>query len=504
MDDLNMDCQDMANTYKYFKERFGTTWAPGIKMFSNGLPLKCDTYQSCRNFCRYCYANELRAATLGRVGIKQNLNVARLLNLKQLGTFFDRAYQKKDEKTPFMNWAVRNKYFIELGTTGETFQEADLDLRVTYNYFKLMSEYEMPIFVNTKLNLICRNDEYKRLLIEHKAPIIICLTLTTVDDKLGKLYEPLSPLPSERLATVKELGKYDHIKTIVYISPFMPGVTNIDSETYVGKMIDAGVVSAHIRDFYMQGKMFQSSFWQNYIKENKKDIVPFFGGYHTTYESRKRFLIEAQEYATKKDPNFVIVGMKSKWFELNPHHGKMNYDILGDSFKKGVTDFTAIPIMRKIRENNQTPQLLKWNKIGHRGINLPERIRTNEGGINNLMEGLCNCNTSDHDYEMTGQDWLVGGLWNGYIGDKPDGFFSHLDYIFPVHNSGNYLKDEDGNYIYAYLPKKDWNLVKDNGQNFLFLPESTSKMKNPSVDYSIAKDFLVPERPIGIGDKWLK
>jgi hypothetical protein len=365
-----------------------------------------------------------------------------------------------------------------------------------------MSEYQMPIFINTKLNLLCYNDEYKQLLINHKAPLIICLTLTTVDDKLGKLYEPLSPLPSERLRTIKELSQYEHIKTIVYISPFMPGVTDIDIETYTNKILDTGIISAHLRDFYMQGKRFNNSFWQKYIGANRKSLEPFFGGFHATYESKRNFYLKMQEIAKKRDPKFIIVGMKSKWFELNPHHGKMNYDILPESFKKGITDFTAIPIMRKIKENIDKPQLLKWREIGHKNINLPERIRTNEGKINNLMEGLCNCNTSDMNYEMTGKDWLVGGLWNGYVGNKPNGFFSGLDYIFPVAHSGEFVKDEEENYIYAYLPKKDWNLIKDEGQTFLTTPESSSEMKNPTVEFNIAKDFLVPTRKSGTEDKW--
>ena len=149
------------NNYKYYKERFGSIWSPGIKQWSNGLPLKADTYQSCRNFCRYCYANELRASNLAKIGIKQNLGVARLLDVKKLADFFEKAYRFEDTNTPFMNWAVRNKYFIELGTTGETFQESDLDLKVSYNFMKLMSEYEMPIFINTKLNLIVDEPIYE-------------------------------------------------------------------------------------------------------------------------------------------------------------------------------------------------------------------------------------------------------------------------------------------------------------------------------------------------------
>jgi DNA repair photolyase len=484
--------------YKYIKEK--TFFAPGIKMWSNGIPLKADTWSSCNNWCKYCYANELRASTLGRTGIKQNLQVARILDIKALARIFETAYSENDERTPFMNWAIRNKYFIELGTMGEVFQEEDLEIGVSKNFFNLTSAYEMPIFINTKLNLICKNEEYMKLLVSHKAPIIICLTLTTVDDKLGKIYEPMAPLPSERLRTIKELSKYSHIKTIVYISPFMPGVTDLDPEKYTNSLLDAGILGAHLRDFYMQGKTFQNPFWQKYVKDNKDNLESFPGGYHASYESRKRFLQAVQKIATSRDKDFQVVGMKSKWFELNPYHGKMCYDNLPEKFKNGITDFTAIPIMRKIKENSDKPQLLFWNKIGHKNINLPDKIRTNEGGINNLMEGICNCNTSDINYEMKGEDWLAGGLWNGWKDSKPEGFFSGLDYIYPVTDSGKYIK-ENGDFIYAYLPREYNNLISDGSQTFLFGPPSG--IKNATIDVKYTKDFLIPERKGGIEDKWL-
>ena len=489
--------------YKWYKNRFSGIFSPGIKMPSNGLPLKLDTHNSCNNNCLYCYARELRASTLGRVGVKQNIQIARLLDVVTLGRFFEKSYKYQNYNSPFMSWAIREKMFIELGTTGEVFQEADLFFRTTYNFFKLASEFEMPIFINTKMNLLCKSEEYRKLLINYKAPIIICLTLTTVDDKLGKLYEPLAPLPSERLRTIKELNQYDHIKTIVYISPFMPGVTDKEPEKYTKAMIDAGVIGAHLRDFYMQGKTFQNSFWQKYIKENSNSLQSFPGGYHATYKSRRNFFNEVHNIAKSMSSSFKIVGMKSKWFELNPYHGKMCYDILPDKFKDGITDFTAIPIMRKIRENKDVPQFLLWGKLGYKKelINLPDKIRTNEGGINNLMEGVCNCNTSDVIYEMDGYDWLVGSLWDGWKDKKPEGFFNGLDYIYPVKDGNRYLK-ENNNFVYAYLPKDSWNLIEDEGKGYLFNP-APSKMKNPYVEYSKCKSFMVPERIGGTEDKFL-
>lgn len=489
--------------YTYYKKRFDTIFAPGIKIFSNGLPLKADTYQNCSNFCRYCYSHELRNATLGRNGVAQNLQVARLLDSKGLIRFVERSLQNKDGRTPFMCWALRNRYYIEIGTTGETFQECDMDFKVTYNFMKLMSLCKIPLFINTKLNLICKNDEYFKLLSEYQAPIIICLSLITENDKMGKLYDPLAPLPSERLKTIKELNKYSHIKTIVYISPFLPGVTNKNTREYVDALLNSGIIGGHLRNCFMQGKTFQNSFWSKYKGENNKSLESFPGGHHVKYEVMKEFLIEAQEYARKTNPNFTIVGMKSHWFDLDACHGKMDYNVLPSSFKDGIVDFTAIPIMNKIRENLDKPQLLLWSKIGYKKekINLPNIIRTNESNTNNLTEGICNCNTADIDYEVSGYDWLKIGMWNGWNDGKPNGFISTVEYIFPVKKGDDFLK-ENNDYVFVYLPKKCQHLLRDNGQTILFQRKSFDKSNNLCINEKDTKGFFIPEREGGTKDKW--
>jgi DNA repair photolyase len=384
--------------YKWYKKRTGTIWAPGIKMWSNGIPLKADTYQSCMNFCKYCYAEELRKGILARVGMAQDSRVSRMLDVAWLAKFFEKAYQH-DDKSPFMNWSIRNKYFIEVGTTGETFQEADTYFRTTYNFLKLTSYYKMPLFINTKMNLLCNNEQYFNMLRDYPAPVIICLTLTTTDDEDGRKFEPGAPLPSERLRVIKELSKHN-VSTIVYTSPYMPGVTDKDMDKYAGDLLDAGIVGVHLRDFFVQGDRFKNSFWQEYMKLNKQHYAPFPGGHHVKYSRRRWFMEELQKRVEKRDPNFKVVGVKSAWFELNPFHGKMCYDYLPEDFKKGITDWTAIPMMRKIRDNVNTPQLLLWEKLGYKRnmINYPEYIRTNEGDINNLTVGRYSNTSLRHIY----------------------------------------------------------------------------------------------------------
>jgi len=455
--------------------------------------------------CKFCLGDEFRESVLKRNGIQQNKKVARLLDIKKFSRFVENAYQNKRTATPFMDWAIRNKGFIELGTTGETFQKEDLFFRTSYNFLKICSEYRIPLFLNTKLGLVCNNEEYFNLLADYKAPIVVCCSFSTTDDADGKILEPLTPLPSVRLKTLKALGQYSHIKTCIYASPFIPSITNKDPEKYIKDVMEAGAFCVHLRDFFIQGSIRNNYYWKQYIEKNKEFLEPFPGGYHVNYATKKKFYQKFTELGKQYNPQFEVVGMKAKWFELNPFHGKAVYDYLPKEFKDGVSDFTAIPILRKIRERLNEPQLLVYNKLGHdpKKIRLPERIRSNEGNINNVMDSRSNCSTPDVQYELTGEEWLKGVTWNGWTKDEPSGFMSELDYIFPVKGAKGYTKDEDGNYLYAYIPKEYFRLVKDESKTRLFTPTEMKEFKNPYVDILDVGKFYIPERQRGTEDKFL-
>lgn len=492
--------------YTHYKERYETIFAPGIKMFNNGIALKLDTAQHCSNHCNFCLGSEYRESVLRRNGIIPNQKVARIFDIEGFARHLDKAYQNKRTSTPFMDWALRGKYFIEVGTTGETFQESDLVFHTAYNFMKICSDYHIPLFFNTKLNLICRDDNYKKLLIHHKAPIIICASFTTTDDKDGKIYEPLAPLPSERLKVLKELSQYEHIKIVFYISPFIPTVTDKDTDKYVADMMSVGTIGAHLRDFFIQGNIRQKPIWKKYIENNKGVLEPFPGGYHVGYQAKKDFYFKVSELGKVYNPQFEIVGMKSKWFELNPYHGKMCYDYLPQSFKEGIVDFTALPILRKIRENVDKPQVLYYSNLGYdiSKIRAPKSIRTNEGNINNLMDCGSNCSTPDVQYELTGEEWIRGSLWNGWEENEVGGFLSELDGIYPVKKGKDLIKDKEGNYVYVYIPNTNLELVKsENNQDFLFTPDNSKHHDNPYVREEDLKGMLIPQRKGDTSDKFL-
>jgi len=195
--------------------------------------------------------------------------------------------------------------------------------------------------------------------------------------------------------------------------------------------------------------------------------------------------------------------MKSKWFELNPCHGKMSYDGLPEKFRDGITDWTAIPILRKIVEKKDKPQLLFWDEIGYKAdkINLPDKVRTNESRTNNVMEIKGNFDMPNVEYEMSGYDWITTVMWDGWSKDKPISFMKYLDYIFPVKDGKDYYK-VNNHFVYVYLPKEYWHLLDHGAQQTLFKCNEHNS-KDGYVLLKDVKDFYIPKRVGGVEDKWV-
>ncbi len=488
--------------YKRYAMKLTDIFAPGYKMWSNGLCIKLDTYQSCTNYCKYCYAEELRKASLGRNWALPDRNLLRCLDVKKFADFVNVSFGNKKGKgrpSPFLEWSIRTKKYIEIGTTGETFQNADLETHITENFLRIASECGFPLFINTKGNLLCRNERYQRMIQDYKAPIIFQISFTTTDDKIAKVTEPLAPLPSERMKAFGEFAKLPHVYCTAYISPFTPGVTNLDTEKFITDLVSHNIVGGHVRDFFIQGtRFFDSSYWQDYLERNEDDLEAFPGGYHVTRKARLKFMAEATRIGVRLNPNFRLVGLKTKFFDVDSNHGKMVYDVLDDNFKEGIADFTVIPILRKIKRSPEEPQLLLWDKMGYKRdkIKHPPLIFSREGNNDCLLTTTVCINASTVTFTMDGFEWLKRGLWTGFLKDQPSGFLSEMEGMYPVKSNGEYYK-VDGDYAYAYVPADRPELLAGTG----LFPGDVEHSQ--FVDYEKAKNFMVPERPGGTEDKWL-
>lgn len=475
----------MEDYYKGFMP-IGECFTPALKMWMNGIPLKADTYKSCSNLCTYCYARDTASAMLQANRVKYDPRVCRGMDFKWLKrVLFDKLGSNNN---PFLEWAVMSRKYIELGTIGETFQSADLKYGVTYNFLQLTMHYLLPLFINTKMNLLTSNEIYYNLLADYPAPVILCPTLTTTDDDVAKKIEPFAPPPSERLRTIKRFED-DGVPSVVYTAPFLPGITDRDLDKYMRDIIEAGAKGLHLRNFYFVSKLHRKRFWRDYYVKNKD----LFNGDRLNHGFMMDMAKRMQTLANNYSDNFVVVGVKKSWFELPPYHGKINFDGLGERYTKPLIDFSLIPILREIRKNKDTPQVLYWDKIGYSedGIDYPRFIKFSELTGVALMTTTCTCGKRPRmNYVMPGFKWIKGGMWSGLVPDTPCGRISSIDRIYPVVKDTEFYRasDDPQDYVYTYIPPHKEDLLiqfKD----------------RKALPFNIAEELMETKRPHDTSDK---
>jgi hypothetical protein len=118
------------------------------------------------------------------------------------------------------------------------------------------------------------------------------------------------------------------------------------------------------------------------------------------------------------------------------------------------------------------------------------------------MDTNCNCNKSEVELRIPGYEWLTDGIWNGF-NNIPEGFISKMEGIYPVKKGTEFLK-EDGNYLYAYIPKEQEGILKSENKQKLLFDISVKELNNPYVELKDVTDFIIPERLGGVEDKWKK
>ena len=466
---------------------------PGISIWNKGVPVKADTYKSCSNCCRYCFARNLSASVIERNGIKWNPRIARLMDMKLTTRWFERA-ARGDEG--FVFWAIRTKHYIELGTMCEVFQPEEEVMGVTWDFIQLCRAHKIPLIINTKANLLVTSEKYRRLITEHSAPVINSMTLTNISDKATKGFEPNAPRPSDRLALVREL-KEAGIPTVIYCGPYLRGITDANLEEYIGACIESGAVGLHLRNLHLTGKLMQEGRWRRWVAKHKDVMVHNGAGYKMSGACLEEVYLRMQEIADGIDPRFRIVGLKTHWYRLNPYHGKLAMDWLPKPFQDGVMDFTAIPIMRKVREKIDTPQLMEWDRLGfdedkvRSPVSVPVVGGPTTGEGDYLRDGCYKTRGGKLSWRgdswMHGWDWIKGTLWNGLDG-TPTGFLSRIKRCYPVRSRGSngYALSTSGDFKYAYVP-----------------PELAEELVvDGAVREEDADGFHKPERPKGTEDKF--
>lgn len=183
-------------------------WRSGLCTCPNKLTF--NPYTGCDHQCTYCYASSY------------------IPNFKD-------CHPKKEALAMLKREVAKlNGETISISNSSDPYPRAEATEGLTRRCLEILAESNCKIQIITKSNLVTRDDD---LLV--KVPSTVALTITTDDDNLAKVLEPLAPSPSQRLRATQDLIKAG-IPVSVRIDPIIP-LVNDQAQKLIATLASIGV-----------------------------------------------------------------------------------------------------------------------------------------------------------------------------------------------------------------------------------------------------------------------
>jgi DNA repair photolyase len=169
-------------------------------------------YRGCQHACIYCYAPTI-------------------LREKRLwGTFLDVKINASDVLPKEI---LKNKKGnILISSVTDPYQPAEAKYKITRSILEKLNK-DFFVSILTKSSLVLRDlDLFKKLNCE------VGLTITTLDEKFAKVFEPNCSSPQQRLEALKILKK-SGIRTYLFFGPLLPFISDTDLENTIKRFLEA-------------------------------------------------------------------------------------------------------------------------------------------------------------------------------------------------------------------------------------------------------------------------
>jgi DNA repair photolyase len=154
---------------------------------------------------------------------------------------------------------------VHLGGTADPFPRIEKRERATLSILKILADNNYPTILSTKGTTVVDSEYIKEF---EKIPIILQVTITTLDEKIARIIEPNAPTPRERLEVVRSLSNMG-FRVSVRNEPYFPLFPDSTYEDYMRQIADAGathVSCAPIRIYSQQHHYFKDAFGEEWLR----------------------------------------------------------------------------------------------------------------------------------------------------------------------------------------------------------------------------------------------
>jgi len=124
---------------------------------------------------------------------------------------------------------LRVKGVVGTGSMQDPYTPSESRLRMTGRALEVLAEFEYPVHITTKSDLVVRDADLLERINRERASV--CFTVTTADDDLARKLEPGAPSPSRRFAAARAMSERG-VQVGVLLMPVLPfiedTVENVD------------------------------------------------------------------------------------------------------------------------------------------------------------------------------------------------------------------------------------------------------------------------------------
>ena len=182
-------------------------------------------YRGCEHGCIYCFARPTHAYH----GLSPGLD------------FETRLFAKPDAPDLLEQELSAPKYKVRpiaIGTNMDAYQPIEREMKIVRGVFQVLSEFNHPVSVLTKSNLILRDLDVLGPM-GQKGIARCMISITTQDRSLARAMEPRCPTPEKRFEAIEGLAKAG-IKTGIMLGPMIPGLNDSELESIMARAADLG------------------------------------------------------------------------------------------------------------------------------------------------------------------------------------------------------------------------------------------------------------------------
>ncbi|TQV87141.1 PA0069 family radical SAM protein [Aliikangiella coralliicola] len=186
-------------------------------------------YRGCEHGCVYCYARPSHAFWDLSPGLDFESKIIYKANAIELleKKFNSPSYQCKP---------------ITIGANTDAYQPVERKLKITRQILQLMLDYQHPVSIITKGQLIGRDLDLLAKLAD-KNLVSVAVSVTTLENSLKRILEPRTASPTSRLEIIRKLSE-KNIPVTALIAPIIPAINDGEIEKMIHQVSLSGATRA--------------------------------------------------------------------------------------------------------------------------------------------------------------------------------------------------------------------------------------------------------------------